>query len=70
MVSSTFSFLAATTLLVSSPTAAQMIGNWDILYQALTTNFQKTVANKIAVDYCIGRDARIRWIFLKRTVSG
>ncbi len=31
MVSSTFSFLAATALLVASPTAAQMIGNWDIL---------------------------------------
>ena len=55
MVSSTFSFLAASALLVASPTAAQMIGNWDILYQALTTDFQKTVANEVAVDYRIGK---------------
>ena len=55
MVSSTFSFLAATALLVASPTAAQMIGNWDILYQALATDFQKSVANEVAVDYRIGK---------------
>jgi hypothetical protein len=55
MVSSTFSFLAASALLVASPTAAQMIGNWDILYQALATDFQKTVANEVAVDYRIGK---------------
>jgi hypothetical protein len=54
MVSSNFSFLAASALL-SSPTAAQMIGNWDILYQALATDFQKSVANEIAVDYRIGK---------------
>ena len=55
MVSSTFSFLAATALLVASPTAAQMIGNWDILYQSLATDFQKSVANEITVDYCTGK---------------
>jgi hypothetical protein len=54
MVSSTFSFLAASALL-ASPTTAQMIGNWDILYQSLATDFQKSVANEITVDYRIGK---------------
>jgi hypothetical protein len=54
MVSSSFSFLA-TSALLASPTAAQMIGNWDILYQSLATNFQKSVANEIMVDYHIGK---------------
>ena len=54
MVSSSFSFLA-TSALLASPTAAQMIGNWDILYQSLATDFQKSVANEITVDYHIGK---------------
>jgi hypothetical protein len=55
MVSSTFSYFLAASALLASPTAAQMIGNWDILYQSLVTDFQKSVAKEIAVDYRIGR---------------
>jgi hypothetical protein len=32
-----------------------MIGNWDILYQSLATDFQKSVANEITVDYRTGK---------------
>ena len=42
--------IASSALLVS-PTATKMIGNWDILYQSLATDFQKSVANEITVDY-------------------
>jgi hypothetical protein len=54
MVSSTFSFLT-TSALLASPTAAQIIGNWYILYHSLATDFQKSVANEIRVDYRIGK---------------
>jgi hypothetical protein len=54
MVSSIFSFLA-TSVLFALPTAAHMIGNWNILYQSITTDFQKSVANEIMVDYHIGK---------------
>ena len=56
MPSSTFSSICAATAaaLFASPTTAQVIGNWDILYQSLTTDFQDSVTNEITLDYRIG----------------
>ena len=33
-----------------------LIGNWDIIYQSLATNFQHTVDNEITLNYRIGKD--------------
>ncbi len=32
-----------------------LIGNWDISYQSLATNFQSTVDNEITLNYRVGR---------------
>jgi hypothetical protein len=48
------SILAAAILLASSTNA--QIGNWDIFYQSLATNFQHTVENEITLNYRIGKD--------------
>jgi hypothetical protein len=47
-----------------------MIGNWDSLYQSLATNFQKSVANDITVDYHIGKGRKYQVDLLKQTVLG
>ena len=33
---------------------AQSIGNWDILFTSLETDFQDSVTNEITLDYLIG----------------
>ena len=53
MPSSIFKSICAATAILASPTAAQ-IGNWDILYQSLETDFQDSVTNEITLDYLIG----------------
>ena len=53
MPSSIFKSICAATVILASPTAAQ-IGNWDILYQSLETDFQDSVTNEITLDYLIG----------------
>ena len=53
MPSSIFKTICAATAILASPTAAQ-IGNWDILYQSLETDFQDSVTNEITLDYLIG----------------
>ena len=45
--------VCVTAAFLASPTIAQ-IGNWDILYQSLETDFQDSVANEITLDYRIG----------------
>jgi hypothetical protein len=52
------------------PTAAQMIGNWDILYQSLATKIQKSFTNDITVDYHIGKGCAYQVDLLKQTVPG
>jgi hypothetical protein len=51
------SYLRTTTaaILLSSPAAAQFIGNWDILFSSLATDFQQSVTNEITMDYQIGK---------------
>jgi len=56
MTSSIFkstSIAAAAAAFLATPTAAQ-IGNWDIIYQSLETNFQDSVVNEVTLDYLIG----------------
>ena len=53
MPSSIFKSICVATAILASPTAAQ-IGNWDILYQSLETDFQDSVTNEITLDYLIG----------------
>ena len=53
MPSSIFKSICAAAAILASPTAAQ-IGNWDILYQSLETDFQDSVTNEITLDYLIG----------------
>ena len=46
---------AAVAILASSGVAsAQSIGNWDILFTSLETDFQDSVTNEITLDYLIG----------------
>ena len=42
----------AAVFLVSSTTA--QIGNWNIVYQSISTNFANDVADEITLDYLIG----------------
>ena len=53
MSSSIFKSICAAAAFGASPTAAQ-IGNWDILYQSLETDFQDSVTNEITLKYKIG----------------
>ena len=53
MPSSTFKSICAVATFLASPTVAQ-IGNWDIVYQSLETDFQDSVTNEITLDYLIG----------------
>ena len=53
MPSSIFKSICVATAILVSPAAAQ-IGNWDILYQSLETDFQDSVTNEITLDYLIG----------------
>ena len=50
MSSSIFKVICATAAFAASPTAAQ-IGNWDILYQSLETDFQDSMTNEIIMNY-------------------
>lgn len=45
---------AAAFLAAPVPATAQ-IGNWDIIYQSLETDFQDSVTNEIMLDYRIGK---------------
>ena len=45
---------AAVAILASSVAKAQSIGNWDILFTSLETDFQDSVTNEITLDYLIG----------------
>ena len=51
--SSVFFSAALAAALLGAPAAAQ-IGNWDIVYQSLETDFQDAVANEISLEYRIG----------------
>ena len=51
--SSIFKSICAAAAILATPTSAQ-IGNWDILYQSLETDFQEGVTNEITLDYLIG----------------
>ena len=51
--SSLFFSAAVAAALLAAPAAAQ-IGNWDIVYQSLETDFQDAVANEISLEYRIG----------------
>ena len=53
MPSSILKSICVTAAFLVSPTVAQ-IGNWDILYQSLETDFQDSVTNEITLDYRIG----------------
>ena len=56
MLSSIFkstSIAAAAAAFLVTPTAAQ-IGNWDVIYQSLETNFQDSVVNEVTLDYLSG----------------
>ena len=48
------SFLIAATFFIS-PGASQVLGNWDILYRSLATDFQHSVTNELTLDYHIGK---------------
>lgn len=50
-----FKSIFSAVVFLSLPTIAQ-IGNWDILYQSLATNFQHTVDNEITLSYRIGKN--------------
>lgn len=55
MPSSIFkSICAATAFLASLPTASAAIGNWDIKYQSIDTNFTQGGTNDITLGYHIG----------------
>ncbi len=47
-------FLIAATFYIS-PGASQVLGNWDILYRSLATDFQHSVTNELTLDYHIGK---------------
>jgi hypothetical protein len=47
--------IVAAAAFLALPSNAQ-IGNWDISYQSLTTNFQNSVENEIMLEYRIGKD--------------
>ena len=53
MPSSIFKSVIATAACIATPSAAQ-IGNWDIIYQSLETDFKDSVTNEIVLDYRIG----------------
>ncbi len=53
MTSSAFKSIVAAAAFLTPPTTAQ-IGNWDIIYQSLETDFQDSVANEITLNYRIG----------------
>ena len=48
------SILVAATFF-ASPGASQVLGNWDILYRSLATDFQHSVTNELRLDYHIGK---------------
>lgn len=53
MPSSIFKSVIATAAFIATPSAAQ-VGNWDIIYQSLETDFKDSVTNEIVLDYRIG----------------
>ncbi len=53
MPTSIMKSLCASATFLAAPTAAQ-IGNWDIIYQSLETDFQSSVTNEIKLDYLVG----------------
>lgn len=53
MPSSILKSFAITASFLASPAVAQ-IGNWDIIYQSLLTDFQNSVADEFTIDYLIG----------------
>lgn len=52
---SIFKSTLAAAMFLALPANAQ-IGNWDVLYQSLSTNFQHSVDNEITLNYRIGKD--------------
>lgn len=53
MPSSIFKSVIATAAFAATPCAAQ-IGNWDIIYQSLETDFKDSITNEIVLDYRFG----------------
>ena len=55
MLSSTFKSILVAATFLASPATAQTLGNFDIIYTSLATNFSDTATNEITVDYRIGK---------------
>ena len=61
---------AAVAILASSVAKAQSIGNWDILFTSLETDFQDSVTNEITLDYLIGTGRQFNLdLFTKDCIS-
>ena len=62
---------AAVAILASSRVAsAQSIGNWDILFTSLETDFQDSVTNELTLDYLIGTGRQFNLdLFTKYCIS-
>jgi hypothetical protein len=56
MISSTFRSILVATTFFATPTIAQAIGNFDIIYKNLSTVFQNNVVHEITLIYDIGKD--------------
>ena len=61
---------AAVAILASPVVTAQSIGNWDILFTSLETDFQDSVTNEITLDYLIGTGRQFNLdLFTKDCIS-
>ena len=66
------SICAAAVAILASPgvAKAQSIGNWDILFTSLETDFQDSVTNEITLDYLIGTGRQFNLdLFTKDCIS-